>query len=89
MRCVERVTRDLRDRYADVPFRSYLARTYCDHGTCEVLAVSAYDRPEDMRKVLTNFGEATQPFALSEYGDALDRWTVTTYEVFYPQPDDN
>lgn len=89
IRRVERITRDLRVRHADVAFRSYLARSYCEDGTCEVLAVSVYDRPEDMRHVLTNEETATRPFAVAEYAEALERWTVTTYEVFYPQPEDD
>jgi hypothetical protein len=86
MHCVEATTRELRDRYADVAFRSYLAKSCSDDGTWEILAVSVWDDPAAMRRILVNLEVASKPFDLERYGTILDRWTVTTYEVFFPEP---
>ena len=89
IRQVERVTRSLRETHADVPFRSYLAKNYGDDGTCEILVVSVWDRPEDMRRVVVSADIAARPFGIEDYADAVERWTVQTYEVFYPRPEDD
>jgi hypothetical protein len=89
MGCAESITRQIRAMHADVPFRSYVARRYDEAGACEVMLVSVWDRPEDMRRVLVNAEVASRPFGIEAYGDAVERWTVDTYEVFFPRPEDD
>jgi hypothetical protein len=81
----EEITRRTRARFADVPYRCYLARRTAEDGCCEVVAVSVWDTPEAMRQVL-DAQTASKPFDLQAYGDALERWSVETYEVFFPEP---
>ncbi len=86
MRRLEAATLDLRGRHPDVPFRSYLGRRYEDDGACEIIAVSSWDTPEDMRQVLVSAQVAARPFGIDEYAGLVDRWELMTYEVFYPEP---
>jgi hypothetical protein len=66
--------------------RCNVGRQFQEDGSVEVVAVSIWNTPNEMRRVVGS-EYVERPVGLAEFSDALQGWTVTTYDALAPSED--